>query len=215
MRLINGEYYELNLLTDTAKEHFADPNNYSAFIIQEWEYLPYSKYVNPGSVILDIGANVGLFALHVLPYTKRMICVEPTPKHMNIQRELLAGQVEHEQSALANHTGQCRFHIEPINTTMNTIREDGSIMVNCITLKELCDKYSLLSVDFCKVDIEGSEWQALTVEMIKEVAGIIKSFFVELHPRTEQAQKDMAARFTEAGYLVELVDYNGSIYCTI
>lgn len=215
MRLINGEYRELNLVTEQARQHFADPTNYSAFIIQEWEELPYSKYIKPGSTILDIGANVGLFALHVLPYADKMVCVEPTPQHMNIQRELLQGRVQHEQAALNHYTGKTRFHLEPVNTTMNTIRQDGSIEVDCITLFDLCRKYDMQTVDFCKVDIEGSEWQALTVERIKEVAGIIKSFFVELHPRTADAQSDMAARFTEAGYMVELVDYNGSIYCTI
>lgn len=215
MRLIDGKYRELNIESETAKKHFAEYNNYSAFIIAEWEDLPYSKYINPGSVILDIGANVGLFALHVMPYVKRIVCVEPTPQHMQIQVELVGELAEHEQSALAGHSGKCRFHLEPVNTTMNTIRQDGALEVDCITLFDLCRKYDLQTVDFCKVDIEGSEWHALTVERIKEVAGIVKSFFVELHPRTEQAQKDMAARFTEAGYLVELVDYNGSIYCTI
>lgn len=215
MRLINGKYHELNLVSDAAKQHFADPNNYSAFIIQEWEDLPYSKYIKQDSVILDIGANVGLFALHVLPYASRMICVEPTPVHMNIQRELLGGNVEHEQAALHNYTGRTRFHFEPINTTMNTIRQDGGLEVDCITLLDLCNKYNLSTVDFCKVDIEGSEWQALTDERIAEVKGIIKSFFVELHPRSSEAQRGMAARFEEAGYKVEMIDYNGSIYCTI
>lgn len=153
MRLINGKYHELNLVSDAAKQHFADPNNYSAFIIQEWKDLPYSKYIKQDSVILDIGANVGLFALHVLPYASRMICVEPTPQHMNIQRELLGGDAEHEQSALHNYTGRCKFHFEPINTTMNTIRQDGGLEVDCITLLDLCNKYNLSTVDFCKVDI--------------------------------------------------------------
>lgn len=216
MRLIDGTHRELNIISEQAQKHFADDNNYTKFIIAEWEDLPYSKYIKPGSVILDIGANVGLFALHVKPYAKRIFCVEPTPQHMEIQRELLRPwDVNHEQAALNNYTGKTKFHLEPVNTTMNTIRSDGNIEVDCITLKDLCDKYSLKTVDFCKVDIEGSEWQALTVERIKEVAGIIKAFFVELHPRTAEAQHDMAARFTEAGYMVELVDYNGSIYCTI
>lgn len=215
IRTIDGKYFELVLNSAASQSHFDAPNNYSAFIIQEWEDLPYSKYIKPGSTILDIGANVGLFALHVLPYADRMVCVEPTPGHMDIQRELVGELADHEQSALHNHTGKTRFHLEPVNTTMNTIRNDGSIEVDCITLFDLCRKHDLQTVDFCKVDIEGSEWQALTVERIKEVAGIIKSFFVELHPRTAEAQGAMAARFTEAGYMVELVDYNGSIYCTI
>lgn len=195
--------------------------------------MPYSKYIKPGSVILDIGANVGLFSLHVAPYIQNsdianhssLICVEPTPAHMEIQKELFQNNMRdmaghsivcsYEQAALNNYTGRCRFHHEPVNTTMNTIRPDGGLEVDCITLLDLCNKYNLTSVDFCKVDIEGSEWQALSVDRIKEVAGIIKAFFVELHPRTAEAQRDMAARFEEAGYKVEMIDYNGSIYCTI
>lgn len=215
IRTIDGKYTTIDIMSEAAKRHFDTPTNYTSFIIQEWEDLPYSKYIKPGATILDIGANVGLFALHVLPYADRMVCVEPTPQHMDIQRELVGELSDHEQSALHNYTGKTRFHLEPVNTTMNTIRQDGGIEVDCITLLDLCRKYDLQTVDFCKVDIEGSEWEAITVERIKEVAGIIKDFFVELHPRTAEAQSAMAERFTTAGYMVEMVDYNGSIYCTI
>lgn len=214
MKLISGQEIDVPLVSDEAKKHFAEPTNYTAFIIAEWEDLPYAPYIKPGSVILDIGSNVGLFALHVLPYAKRIICIEPTPVHMAINQEINPSS-EHEQAALNNYTGRCKFHHEPVNTTMNTIRQDGGLEVDCITLLDLCNKYNLTTVDFCKVDIEGSEWQALTVDRIKEVAGIIRSFFVELHPRTAEAQRDMAARFQEAGYKVEYIAYNGSIYCTI
>lgn len=234
MKLINGQEIQLNIISEAAKKHFTDPYNYTKEIIQEWDGLPYSKYIKPGSVILDIGANVGLFALHVLPYASRMVCVEPTPQHMEIQKEMLNDykskeypfpndnifrgikitRIEHEQSALNYYTGKARFRNEPINTTMNTLRNaPDSYEVNCITLKDLCEKYELPVVDFCKIDIEGSEFQALTVERIKEVAGIIRSFFVELHPRSIESQCEMANRFEAAGYKVELVDYNGSVYC--
>jgi FkbM family methyltransferase len=210
MKRIDGSEILLELKSDEAKSHFNDPNNYSAFIIQEWEDLPYSKYIKHGSVILDIGANVGLFALHVQPYAKRLICVEPTPEHMRIQKELIS--VEHEQAALNSYTGKARFRREPVNTTMNTLRDaPDSFEVDCITLLDLCKKYQVDKVDFCKIDIEGSEWEALTEERIKEVSGIIDSFFVELHPRSLESQSVMSKRF--AGYKIEMIDYNGSIYC--
>lgn len=212
MKQINGAEIEIPINSPEAKKHFEDVNNYSAFIIDEWESLPYSEYIKPGSVILDIGANVGLFALHVLPYAKRLICVEPTPEHMIIQKQLV--QVEHEQAALNYYTGKAKFRKEPVNTTMNTLRDaPDSYQVDCITLKDLCSKYGLTSVDFCKIDIEGSEWQALTVERISEVKDIIKAFFVELHPRTIHSQNEMVLRFAQAGYDTVMVDYNGSIYC--
>jgi FkbM family methyltransferase len=210
IRTIDGKYAEIQL-SEAAAAHVADPHNYALFILDEWEHLPYSDYIRPGSVILDIGANVGLFALHVKPYAKRLVCVEPTPQHMAIQRELV--QAEHEQAALNHYTGTARFRNEPVNTTMNTLSNGpGAYDVNCITLRDLCEKYQLENVDFCKIDIEGSEWQALTAERIAEVSGIIRSFFVELHPRTAEAQAEMAARFEKAGYQVKAIDYNGSIY---
>lgn len=229
MKQINGADIEIPISSPEAKKHFEDVNNYSAFIIDEWESLPYSDYIKPDSVILDIGANVGLFALHVLPYAKRLICVEPTPEHMVIQKQLLAPyqviissstsptppKIEHEQAALNYYTGKAKFRTEPVNTTMNTLRDaPDSYQVDCITLKDLCDKYGLTSVDFCKIDIEGSEWQALTIERIAEVQDIIKAFFVELHPRTVHSQNEMILRFAQAGYDTVMVDYNGSIYCT-
>lgn len=232
MKQINGAEIEIPISSPEAKKHFADVNNYSAFIIDEWESLPYSEYIKPGSVILDIGANVGLFALHVLPYAERIICVEPTPSHMLIQKEVLKDNwvfdhllmpeqlpkrtiIKHEQAALNYYTGKAKFRTEPVNTTMNTLRDaPDSYQVDCITLKDLCSKYGLTHVDFCKIDIEGSEWLALTIGQIAQVKDIIKAFFVELHPRTAESQKEMAARFESVGYKVKLIDYNGSIYCT-
>lgn len=212
IRLINGNYQDFSV-SEEAQKHFDDERNYSAFIIQEWEDLPYSKYIKRHSIILDIGANIGLFAMHVLPFAEKIVCVEPTPSHMKIQKELLT-RVIHEQSALNSYTGKAKFRSEPVNTTMNTLSDrPDSFEVDCITLRDLCDKHGLTHVDFCKIDIEGSEWGALTVERIREVKGIIKSFFVELHPRTVESQIEMGGRFEQAGYKVDLIDYNGSIYC--
>lgn len=212
LKQINGQDRFINL-HGKSLEHFNNTNNYTAFILDEWETQPYRQYIKAGSVILDIGANVGLFALHVLPIAQKIICVEPTPEHMAILKELVPQAVP-EEAALNVYTGRARFRREPVNTTMNSLSDrQDSFEVSCITLKDLCDKHGLTKVDFCKVDIEGGEWGALTVERINEAKGIIKSFFVELHPRTGEAQREMAERFLQCGYKVEHITYNGSIFC--
>src|SRR5690349_15076798 len=152
MKLINGEEYEIPLV-GALLEHFSNPYNYTKEIMQQFDH-DYYKDIIPWkcNTILDIGANIGLFALHVHPMADRIICVEPTPSHMEKQRMLLEGMaIQHEQAALAGKTGRTTFHWCGINTTMNSLqpRGDKSFEVECYTLKDLLDKYSLSQVDFC------------------------------------------------------------------
>lgn len=222
LRQITGEYIELDIISDAAKAHFENPRNYTKEILEEWEGLPFEGLVTPeDKVILDIGANVGLFTYHVLPYAQRIVRVEPTPQHNLVRHNLDLGfmligfdtVVSDEQSALNSYTGKCNFRVEPVNTTMNTIRDGvGAFEVDCITLQDLCAKYALAHVDLCKVDIEGSERQAITIETVKPVSNIIKKFLLETHPRSREEQDHFKAIFEQCGYTVEYPEFNGSVY---
>ena len=213
---INGNEIDLNIQSDHAKWHFETWENYSSFILDEWRSQPYREYISKhDKIILDIGANVGLFALHVLPYVDRIVCVEPTESHNRVFNEIVeSDKVELESSALHNYTGTVGWHNEPVNTTMNrvNVHHAGAIEVHCITLYDLCKKYNLTHVDFCKIDIEGSEDLAITVETIRPVNHIIKKFSIELHPRTAEMQAKYKAIFEEAGYKAEAIDFNGTIF---
>lgn len=213
---IDGNILNLDNLSPEAQAHFNNDRNYAHFILDEWKTQPYQEYLSKeDKVILDIGANVGLFALHVMPYVERIICVEPTESHMVIQKQLLSMfPVEHEQAALHNYTGKVGFHIEPVNTTMNRVNVShaGAIEVDCITLYDLCKKYNLSHVDFCKIDIEGSEDLAVTVETVRPIHSIIDKIMIELHPRSEEMQKKYVTIFEEAGYKAKAIDFNGTVY---
>jgi hypothetical protein len=89
-------------------------------------------------------------------------------------------------------------------------RED-SYEVDCITLKDLCEKYGLEKVDLCKVDIEGSEFKAITEQTVGEVKGIVKRFLLETHPRSRESQDHFKNIFEKCGYTVRYFDFNGSI----
>lgn len=213
---ITGEEIELNE-TDLVKAHFEEPRNYAYFILDEWKAQPYKDFIKKDSIILDIGANVGLFALHVLPIAKRIVCVEPTESHNNVFKDLINDErVELESSALHDYTGKVGFHIEHVNYTMNRVNNyhAGAIEVPCITLKDLCTKYNLNKVDFCKIDIEGSEDLAITEQTVKEVSNIIKAFSIELHPRTREMQDQYKSIFEKCGYKASYVDFNGTVYAT-
>lgn len=224
MKLINGERLDLKL-SNRAHEHFANPNNYTDAITDEFEHDPYKGIISQrDKVFLDIGANVGLFALHVMPYVNTIVCVEPTPSHMEINKDLIYSNVEaakkgpflaailHEQSALNSYTGKARFREEPVNFTMNTLRDSpDAYEVECISLFDLCRKYKLEKVDVCKVDIEGSEFSAITYVMVFLVKDIIKKFILETHPRSRESQDHFKKIFEDCGYKTEYSDFNGTI----
>lgn len=217
LRQITGNEIELNITTEHSKWHFSTPQNYTKEILEEWEQQPFKKYLSKeDKIILDIGANVGLFALHIMPFAERIVCVEPTESHNQVFNDLLKGnpKVTLESSALHNYTGTVGFHLEGLNTTMNrvNISHAGAIEVPCITLYDLCKKYNLKKVDFCKIDIEGSEDLAITMETVKPVNHIIDKFLIELHPRTVEMQDKFEKIFKQSGYKVQRVDFNCSIF---
>jgi FkbM family methyltransferase len=212
LRQITGKYCDVEL-SDIALNHFNNPYNYTKEILQEWASLPFTGIVtSQDKTILDIGANVGLFALHVAPYAKNLICVEPTPEHFNILKQLT--KATHINKALHNYTGKTQFYRCGINTTMNSIepqnRENG-FEIDCTTLADLCADNYLTEVDLCKIDIEGSEFQAITKETIAPVSTIIKKFLIELHPRTRESQNHFKTIFESCKYKTEYFDFNGSL----
>lgn len=213
---ITGKEIELHITTEHSKWHFETPQNYTKEILEEWKEQPFKDFISKeDKIILDIGANVGLFALHVMPFVERIVCIEPTESHNQVFNDLLEGnkKVTLESSALHSYTGTVGYHIEPVNYTMNRVNVSGlGIEVPCITLYDLCKKHNLTHVDFCKIDIEGSEDLAITVETVRPVNQIIDKFSIELHPRTLEMQDKYAAIFEEAGYKVQRVDFNCSIF---
>lgn len=219
MKLINGSDFDLALdgASPNVKEHFRDPFNYTNEIIAQFDANYYKDIIQPGNTLLDIGANIGLFTLHVAPYFERIVCVEPTPSHFEKLRELTAGlpDVRYEQAALHNYTGETTFYWCGINTTMNSLqnRSDRQMQVPCITLADLIAKYELKEVDLCKIDIEGSEDVAITVETLRPVVDRIKKIFIELHPPNRESQDKFQQVFEEAGYNVERYVLD-SLICT-
>ena len=210
MKLIDGSDYEIRSDDPEMIKHFANPHNYTKEIIAQFEDSYYKDFLTPDDkVILDIGANIGLFALHVSPYAQRLYCVEPTPSHFEKlkqvinKRPIVPNDFVLINKALAGHTGKTKFHWCGINTTMNSLqpRGDKSFEVECINLIDLLQLIEG-EVDFCKIDIEGSEHEAIDAQQIAAVAPWVKKFFMEVHPPDQVTVDKFVPMFKAAGYKV-------------
>jgi hypothetical protein len=215
--LIRSDGSPYKLFGDTeCTDHFKSPHSYAKVIVDQMNGSDiYGRFLNnkTGLTILDLGANVGLFSIYASPSASRIVSVEPTPQHVGILKKLTKNipNIEIVQEALSYKNGPVTFYLSGYNTTVNSLfnhHNTGSIIVDGKTLKTLMDDHNLDMVDFCKIDIEGSEMLSITDKSISEVSGRIKTIFIEVHPTDSslgENVKSIGNIFVRNGYSVEYI----------
>lgn len=150
-------------------------------------------------VIIDVGANVGLFALAFADIFKdaRVIAFEPSQRtYRRLQRNLyesgLMDNISLENIALSNAEGIARFldnpdspatnHLLPSQSESNSQDDSNYVTVECQTLDSYCENHSISHIDLLKIDVEGFECQVLqgARSMIQRKA--VSWIFCELCP---------------------------------
>jgi FkbM family methyltransferase len=222
MKLIDGSNYTIELPTEELQKHFNDRNNCTVEILHQFNELSwYSEYLTKDDkIILDLGGNIGLFALHVTPWAEKIVTVEPTPSHYDLNTQLTREfkQIERIQAAISNTTGQMTFYTFPSNTTMNSLINRGgdSFAVDCITIPDLIEKLGLDHVDFIKLDIEGSETIALNEGIIKSISDKASKILIEFHEVNgigyTQQREIFEQIFIKYGYQIKHFGPDG-LYC--
>jgi FkbM family methyltransferase len=184
----SGENIKLDITDDEIDKHLNDEKTCAKIIIRQINTdCIYDRFLKDKKdlVILDIGANVGLFTLYAKDSASRIVSVEPTPSHQHLF-EKIAGKYENVElvkAALSNKDEDINFYICNYNSTCNSLveREGDVLKVEGLTFNSLLKKNNLEHVDFCKIDIEGSEMIAITEENLKPVYDKIDRMFIEVH----------------------------------
>lgn len=169
-------------------------------------------------VVLDLGANCGLFSLYAADSCSQLIAVEPTPNTFGVLTKMVKDQnnIVPLQLAIGPHNEMISFYINENSTTNSILNRNGTeTRVQCMTLETLFHMQGLTHVDFVKCDIEGSEMQALTDATLAPVADKVDFWFVEVHQTNvgasawpgnlEANRQQLAALFQRHGYQTELV----------
>lgn len=141
-------------------------------------------------VILDVGANVGLFSFYAYPYAQKIYALEPSESHSEVLNHMVTynkmyDKIVHVKKALSHANGTAKFYHND-NVTMFSLREEVNIAkdyeeVETITLDKLLEDLKLKYVDFMKLDVEGSECEILGSEGFAKVADKIGIIVGEYH----------------------------------
>jgi len=138
--------------------------------------------VRAGDIVMDVGANVGLFARTALNAgAEKVIAIEPAPANVeclrrNLKSEIDTGRVVVVAKGAWDRDDVREMNIYPDNMAANTFvgdREDPGHKAELplTTLDKIAAGLGLPRVDFIKMNIEGAERQAL-----QGAAGVIRRY---------------------------------------
>jgi FkbM family methyltransferase len=143
----------------------------------QWEQMSQKVYshdlaqVRPGDIVIDCGAHVGVFSRLALRMgARQVVAVEPERLNLvalrrNFAQEIEAGKVRLVEKGVWEEAGWLQLRLSTVNTGSHSLvfstNIKGTESIEVTTIDSLVDSLKLARVDFIKMDIEGSETQAL------------------------------------------------------
>ncbi len=174
------------------------PNDWEGGVFRDAEKAPIERLesmIEPGSVVYDVGANIGVYATRMARLAGpegRVICIEANPICVQYLRTnvLLAGlsNVDILPVALLHKNGETRFTVNYGNSNLGLSEESGhygvkvghQVTVPCFELDQLIATYGLRPPDVVKLDVEGAEHLAV-LGMRRTLEERRPPILVELH----------------------------------
>ena len=188
----------------------------------------FCKLIKPGTVVVDVGANVGIYTLlaaKLLEGTGKIYSFEPTPRIYEILRDnvqvngfLELGIVHLYELAVTDKSGKARLSIFNNDSGHNTLFRDGKaddeIEVTTASLDEILAAQE--RVDIVKIDAEGAEPQIVRgmQQVIKRNPKIrILLEFAPVHlKRAGSSPLEVLNEFASFGFDIRRIDdVNGDL----
>jgi FkbM family methyltransferase len=147
------------------------------------------EFVPAGSLVIDVGANVGFFSLRFADWvgsTGQVIAIEPEQHNYDIltsalMRAGLSGRTRVLKAAAVAVAGTTLLEINPLHPADHKLSRDGTgLPIDGVTLDELVEDKRELRPSLVKIDVQGAEMLVL-----QGASGILKAagpvLFIELH----------------------------------
>ncbi|TSC82475.1 MAG: FkbM family methyltransferase [Parcubacteria group bacterium Gr01-1014_20] len=212
LRLKNGINYCINANTTEMR------------VIDEiWRVGVYDRLltrIKENSIVIDIGANIGVFSVKAAEASKnvKVLSFEPFPRNFemlktNIALNKLEKRIQPFQAAVGQKGGKQTLFFRPGDSGGGSFKRYGneaelsSVEVSTVTLEDIFSSNRIESCDFMKIDCEGAEEEILTTAP-RDIFKKIRTMTIEWHYNLNRMTIDEFKLFLKnLGYNV---DYNAS-----
>jgi FkbM family methyltransferase len=214
-----GQLLSVQLRQGAALTLRGDSNDFHIFhrIFLRDEYRVEKLPARLGCVV-DLGANVGLFAARIAARAERVLCYEPVPANFAQLERNVAGfaHVKTHCEAVAGATGTLRIY-QPASealsgrhsayTDVNAHLTERYDEVPACTLDEVFARHAISGCDLLKIDVEGSEYEILHAASDATLARTARIYgeYHDVAPEDPRTRIDAFAGFLRScGYSVEV-----------
>jgi len=209
--MVLGSYMRLRPVGNASEKHLA----FMPQLFDPSELAAIAATIAPGSVFIDVGANVGAYSLYAASRTSEgsiVIAVEPHPVALQRLRFNVAANdyanIRVEPLALSDKPGTAILEIVNSNIGQTSVVQgDGARSataheVPTETLLGLCRRHGLARLDALKLDIEGHEPPVLLAFFAEAPASLWPKVIV-LEANGALDTSGLAARLAANGYAGE------------
>jgi FkbM family methyltransferase len=195
-----------------AKHYFPKINTSQDFSIKEED------------IIIDIGANVGIFSVYAANLAKKgkVYAFEPVKENfdrLKFHRELnRVGNLFLINKGVSNKNKKikiylCSEHSGGHSTNKNKLKAlnesiKSVVFVECVSLKTIFDQYEIKRCDFLKIDCEGEEYKILKC-LPKPYFKRIEKIALEFHPSVNEIK--LAKHLVKMGFRVTISNFGSKL----
>jgi FkbM family methyltransferase len=186
-------------------------------IVYKDDYRLRQQPLPRGAVVIDVGANIGMFSLHVAADhgAAAVYAFEPFADSFallqrNAARNRLAAIVP-VPLAIAGTAGARELRLQGRHGVHSLYGGAGeAVRIDCITLADAFARFAIARCDFLKLDCEGAEYEILLATPSAVYARIAR-IALEYHDWiTDHHHDELVRRLTDEGFAVTTRDHRPS-----
>lgn len=207
IKVFNGIFLRFNKVTILLQPDFPSGLRFVLEILDDDPYATLCEGVLNDSVMLDIGANIGLVSLQQSAKYPGLefYCIEPHPHTYNLLRSnILANRLEDKVSAfhgaVSDSDGFMMINVEEDGNMAyaGEIRANSKakeVKVKCWRIDDFCET-NQINPNYIKIDVEGHEVEALKggINTLREAKKVV----VECH--SDQLLADCRLILEDCGF---------------